>query len=297
MKTSLKILLSAIAAASLLACGGGGHGNAAGTAAGTGTSTDTGTSTPAGAATTLAGNAPAPTAAATAVLAGTQTEANTLAAEVKAGLASAQLASNSSSMAFGVETGSLPAGVLQDMSATLCSTGTASVDASGAAPGAGFSAVYAFNACALKAQTSFSYNGGFSVAYTRYVSPMDFAIIVNFKNFSVTSPTVNLSYTGGVSCDYKDTATSAALACYYTDGSRAFSGGVSYSAGAATGTYTANYGNGVVKVSYSKFGSVGGTATITGANGYSAVVTYKSAGSYTVDITANGSKTTYTVAV
>lgn len=283
-----KFFLSAVAVASLAACGGGGSSTAAGAGGA------------AAAPGTLQGTAPAPTAAPTAVLAASQTVANELGAEVKAGLANAATAAKGiTGLPIGVETNSLPTAVVTDISKDMCSSGTASVDATGAEPAAGFSASFTFGKCVSSVSpVPFTLDGAFSLSYTRYVSPMDAAFVANFNKFSVVTAGQTMSYTGGVSCDYKAGATSYAQACYYSDGTRAWGGTVTYTASAgATGSYTANYNNGVVKVVYNKFGTAGGTATITGANGYSAVVTYTSATSYSVEITVNGVKTTYTVAV
>lgn len=287
MNSLTKFFLSAVAAASLAACGGGGSGSAAGGGGG-------------GAPGTLQGTAPSPTAAPTAIFTASQTVANELSAEVKAGLANAATASKGmAGLPIGVETSSLPTGVVTDISKEMCSSGTASVDSTGTVPAAGFTASFTFGKCVSSASpVPFTLDGAFSLSYTRYVSPMDAAFVANFTKFSVDTAGQAISYTGGFSCDYKAGATSYAQACYYSDGSRAWGGSVTYTASAgATGSYTANYNNGVVKVVYNKFGSAGGTATITGANGYSAVVTYTSATSYSVDITVNGVKTTYTSAV
>lgn len=289
MNKLTKFFLSAVAVASLAACGGGGSGT--GTDSGAGAAANPGT---------LQGNAPAPTAAPSAILAASQTVANELGAEVKAGLANAATAAKGiTGLPIGVETNSLPTAVVTDISKDMCSSGTASVDATGAAPAAGFSATFTFGKCVSSVSpVPFTLDGAFSLSYTRYVSPMDAAFVANFTKFSMVTAGQTISYTGGVSCDYKAGATSYAQACYYSDGARAWSGTVTYSASAgATGSYTANYNNGVVKVAYNKFGTAGGTATITGANGYSAVVTYTSATSYSVEINVNGVKTTYSVAV
>ena len=293
MNTSVKFLLGAIAIASLAACGGGGGSSTTAASSSSGTSTTT-TTTTTPSTSTASGTPPAPTAAPTATLAATQAEADKLAAEVKAGLSAANAASASSNLPRAVETASLPVGIVQDVSAYICKSGTASIDVPSSLPAAGYKMTGTYNNCSLTAG-GFTLSGTYTVEYTRYTGPTDFALKSTYTNFTMTGTGLpTQSYNGSVTCDFKGTTTDYASACYYSDGSRAWSGSVTYSGNAATGTYAANYGSATIKVSYSKFGTAGGTATVTGANGYSAVITWDSATSYTVKITANGVTSTYT---
>jgi len=287
--TSLKYLVIAVASAFLVACGGGGSSSS---------STDTSSSSSSSGSSSSAA-APAPTATPTAVLTSSQSEADKLAAEAKAGLAAAQNAANSSGLPTGVETSSLPSGVAIDYSSMFCSSGTASMDTNATGmPTAGTKISTTYNNCKSKYGTGEIFSGSWSQEYTRYVSANDMAFKITYNNFSMTGGLYGGSgYNGSgtYACDYKGSYSTTS--CYFSDGSRSWSSGVSYSGGKASGTYAANYGSGTVTVKYSNFGSVGGTATVTGAAGNTAVITYTSATSYSVAITVNGTTTNYTVAM
>jgi len=293
MKTNLKYLLSAVAIASLAACGGNDDVVPAAAPAPAAPAAPAAPTT-----TTLNGIAPAPTAAPTAILVANQTEANTLATEAKAGLTSAAAAAQSTSLGLGVQTTNLPAGIVQNMSTTLCTSGTASYDVTGTAMTAGSSIAGTFGNCAMIGGAG-TFNGAYTITFTRYnTAGTDFAFIANFSNFTLLTPTQTINFpTGGVSCDYKAGATTATAACYYSDGSRAFTSGGTYTNGSASGTYTVNYGGKVGKIQFTNFGTANGTATFTGANGYSAVIKWTNATTYTVEITVNGTMTSYTAAV
>ena len=287
MNTSLKSLLLVATLSSLAACGGGAK-NAAPVAA-------------APAATAAATLAPSPTAAPTAVLAQTQTEANTLGAEVKAGLAGAQTAAGNASLPAGVETTALPVAVAMDMSAQMCSSGTMSYDTNIMGTiAAGSKVTTTYGKCVVKAfagttAAGATYDGSTTMEYTRYVGPTDYTFKTTYSNFSITGGGFNMINVNSIQvCDRAP----AAVSCYYSDGKRGWSTGVTYSAAnGATGTYSASYAGGIAKVVLVNFGKVGGTATITGAAGNSATITYTSATSYSVSITSGGVTTTYTVAV
>lgn len=288
MNSSFKFVLCTIAIAGLAACGGGG-----GSSTTTASSSTSGTSTSTSAS-TASGTPPAPTAAPTATLTASQAEADKLAAEVKAGLSAANAASASSNLPRGIETASLPVGIVQDVSQYICKTGTASVDIPTSLPAAGYKITGTYNNCSMTVG-GFTLSGSYTVEYTRYTSATDFALKSTYNNFTMTGTGLpTQSYSGTVTCDYKAGVNDYSSACYYSDGTRAWSGNVTYSGNAATGTYAANYGSATIKVTYSKFGTAGGTATVTGANGYSAVITWDSATSYTVKITANGVTSSFT---
>ncbi|MEQ1533265.1 MAG: hypothetical protein HOO97_07065 [Sideroxydans sp.] len=286
MNTSLKSLLLIATISSLTACGGGSKNSTPVTPA------------PAAAATTLA---PSPTATPTAVLAQTQTEANAIGAELKAGLAGAQTAAGNSSLPAGIETAALPTAVAMDMSAQMCSSGTMSYDTNIMGQiAAGSKVITTYGNCVVKAfagttAAGATYNGSTTMEYTRYVGPTDLTFKTTYANFSITGGGFNMVAINSTQvCDRTPTAAS----CYYSDGKRGWSTGVTYSATqGATGTYSASYAGGIAKIVFTNFGKVGGTAVITGAAGNSATITYTSATSYSVSITSGGVTTTYTVTV
>jgi hypothetical protein len=237
------------------------------------------------------------------VLVNTQTEANALAAEVKAGLTGAQGVNGAGALPLGVQTASLPSGVTMNLTSSMCTSGgsaqySSSMDPNAATPTLNTPATITFTSCVMSTgSVTVTVNGNMVINFTRYASATDMAMNVRFNNFSMSGgglPSMQ-TFSGAVACDYKGAVT--ASSCYYSDGNRSWDTGTSYTGGTAHGSYAAKYGSGTVKVDLSGFGTVGGTATITGANGYSAVVTYNSATSYTVVITVNGTATTYTVAV
>jgi hypothetical protein len=133
--------------------------------------------------------------------------------------------------------------------------------------------------------------------FTRYTSATNMAMNVRLNNFSMSGGSLagTQTFSGAIACDYQGVATMSS--CFFSDDKRSWDTGTSYSGGVANGTYAANYGSGSVKVAFVNFGTVAGTATITGASGNSAVVTYISATSYVVRITKDGITTTYTVTV
>lgn len=319
MKTSLKLLFSTAAAAGLIACGGSSSTIATPAPAPAATAPAPVTATPAPAPTATApapvaatpapvaatpapapaaaGPVPSPTGTPTASLASTQTEASSLAAEVKAGYASAGSASAGAGFKtpFGVETLALPQGVAATLSCSLLAsggTGSITYDISGTAVTAGTSVSFTYNACSY---SGYTFNGSVSIVYDRYVSPTDLSFTISYTNFTASGPGVpSQSISGRSSCN----VAAGVSSCYYNDGTRGWSSTMSYSAsGTVNGTYAVNYGNGSVQVTYVNFGATGGTATITGANGSKAVITRNSATSFTVTITPSGggASSSYTV--
>jgi hypothetical protein len=288
MNTSMKYLIVASATALLVACGGGGT-----------TSPSTSVATPSTPVATAIAT-PALSATPTAVLVNNQTEANALAAEVKAGLTGAQGANGASALPMGVQAAALPTGVTMDLTPKCQGGGSASLSGditqgSTSMP-VNTPLTTTFNNCALFIGGATA-SGSMVITFTRYTSAADAAFNINFSNFSMSGgglPSMQ-TFSGAVACEYQGAVT--ASSCYYSDGNRSWDTGTSYTSGTAHGSYATNYGSGTVKVALSGFGTPGGTATITGANGYSAVVTYNSAISYTVVITVNGTPTTYTVTV
>jgi hypothetical protein len=281
MITSMKYFIVASATALLVACGGGG------------------TSLPATPVTTAI-TTPALAATPTAVLVDTSAEANALASEVKAGLTGAQGVNGASALPLGIQTSSLPSGVTTDMSSICAGGGTASLSGNISQGSTSMPLntplTTTFNNCALVIGGA-SVSGSMVMNFTRYTSAANMAMNVRFNNFSMSGGGLasTQTFSGAIACDYQGVAT--ASSCFYSDGNRSWDTGTSYSGGVANGTYAANYGNGSVKVDFVNFGTAGGTATITGASGNSAVVTYISATSYVVRITKNGITTTHTVTV
>jgi hypothetical protein len=244
-----------------------------------------------------AGPVPSPSGTPTASLASTQTEASSLAAEVKAGYANAASASAGAGFKtpFGVETAALPQGVSATISCSLFASGgsgSITYDISGTAITTGTAISYTYNACSY---SGYTFNGAVNIVYDRYVSPSDFAFTISYTNFTASGPGVaSQSVSGKSSCS----VAAGVSSCYYNDGTRGWSSTMSYSAsGTVNGSYAVNYGNGSVQVTYANFGATGGTATITGANGSKAVVTRNSATSFTVTITPSGggASSSYTV--
>lgn len=230
-------------------------------------------------------------------MASTQTEASSIAAEVKAGYTAAGSAAAGSGVKgpFGVELAPLPTGVSATLSCSLLGsggTGTISYEVpSTTAIASGYTVSYTYNACSYGGYT---FNGAVTLTYDRYVSPTDFAYTVSYSNFSVSgNGLANTTVSGKTSCNL----TGGTASCYYNDGTRGWSSTMTYSNGTVNGTYAVNYGNGSVQVSYANFGATGGTATVTGSNGSKAVVTRTSATAFTVTITTSTGATaaTYTV--
>jgi hypothetical protein len=312
MKYSKHWIFTAVAVASLAACGGGDSAPAATTPTPAATTpavttpavTTPATTTPAvtaPAATTPAITAPAagslapsPSAAATAEITNSQSTADTLKNEALNGYAAAKNASVGAGFQgpLGVESGALPSGVTGSISCSVYGgTGSVSYDFPSTAIGAGTEIVYSYNACSF---SGYTYNGVFRLKYTRYTSATDFAFTSTYENFTLTgNGLTNQSFSGSQSYDYRNGVVSS----YYSDGTRGWSSTMTYTNNTANGSYSVGYGSGTVTVKYTNFGATSGTAEITGANGSKVLITRTSATGFTLKLTdKNGTVTTYNYA-
>ncbi len=106
---------------------------------------------------------------------------------------------------------------------------------------------------------------------------------------SVVGGSVTISGAASCTVDSKGDA-----ACTYSDsGARAWGTATTYTNGVLNGTYTGNYGGGVVTVKYTNFSASSGTAEFTGANGSKVLITRNSATKFTVVVTVGGVSSTY----
>jgi hypothetical protein len=215
-------------------------------------------------------------------------------AEALAGYANGAAAAGGSTFQGpgGILSSRLPTGIAQTISCSQLAaggTGTITFDFPLVASLQGQTISYTYNNCSY---SGYTFNGTFALTYDRYTSPTDFTYTATWTNFTVSGGGVaTQSYSGKQTCTL---AGGAAVSCFYSDTTgRSWSGTVSYTGGILNGTYTANYGSGVVTIKYTNFGVNGGTAEFTGANGTKVVITRNSATKFTVVITANGVTTTY----
>lgn len=220
-------------------------------------------------------------------------------AEALAGYANGAAAAGGSTFQgpLGIASSRLPTGIAQTIQCSqIAAGGTGSITfdiplsvalAGGNLQGAVIT--YTYNSCSF---SGFTYNGTFTISYDRYTGPTDFTYTASWTNFTVVGAGVaSQSYSGKQTCSV---AGGTSVNCFYSDTTgRSWSGTVSYTGGILNGTYSANYGNGVVTVKYTNFGATGGTAEFMGANGTKIVITRNSATKFTVVITANGTTTTY----
>jgi hypothetical protein len=264
-----RVLLAFTTAFALVACGGGGGDSGGGRTTGGGGSSGPG-----------AGATP------TAIFTASSTLADDAIAEANAGLASAAAIS---ALPDAVTIGSLPSGVVTDVSSSICSSGSATVDVNGTPNTSGYSVTEVFTNCNLLALSGYIYNGTFKLTFTRYASASDYDFTLQYTNFTLTTPSV--SVTTPLSGSYACTVNSSTTSCSWDDGVRSWSSSVTYSGGTLNGYYTTNWGGGVVKVTFTNYTATSGTVTIEGASPSRIVITRCGASNYTVSITNSSSVT------
>jgi hypothetical protein len=296
MKFSKHWIFTAVALASLAACGGGGDSAPAANtpAATTPAVTTPAVTTPAVTAPAAGTLAPSPNAVATTEITNSQATADSLKTEALNGYVAAKNAAAGATFKgpLGVEAGALPSGVTGTIScATLGGSGSITYDFPSTAIGAGTEIAYSYNACSF---SGYTYNGVFRIKYTRYTSATDFAFTSTYENFTFTGNGLsNQSFSGSQSYDYRNGVVSS----YYSDGTRGWSSTMTYTNNTANGSYSVGYGSGTVTVKYTNFGATSGTAEITGANGTKVLITRTSATGFTLKLTdKNGTVTTYNYA-
>jgi len=286
MRTLSRLLIALLASAALAACGGGGDGGSTGGGGGGNT-----------------GTAPPATGTPTTAITSDQTSASALANASINGASALVQASSASGLPLGVLV-SAPTG-LQSTSTTACPAGgsvTTTVNMAGTGgitSGDTIQSVYAN--CAYAA--GYVMNGTSLIRYDRWVSATDFVFSVTLTGFTYTydgrtwgpySYTGNYAYANGT-YNYS----------YTVNGSTIVGQPVVTSSGSnitvSSGTVRTTYGSGWIEWTYEGFTydsstgrPVSGTVTVTGSNGTRAVITVTATG-YTVQITVNGTTSTYTV--
>jgi hypothetical protein len=292
MKKSYKFIVSTLAIAALVACGGGDgvvSTVVAGASAGAASATPTAIT-----AETIA-NTPAPTSAPTAVLVDSQAAADDLSAEAEKGYKAGEAAAGSKGIASTNEGGLEK---IAAVTSTACPAGGSveydygNIDGRGIVAGTTYNITY--KDCKYSSGTySFSYNGNYEWKYSRYTASNDFAYTFKYNNLTYaynyggTAKTTTLN--GGQSCDYTPTKQS----CFYSDGTRGWSSNVSYENGVLNGSYAYTYSGGITKVTYTNYSATGGKVLFEGKNTkYELVRT--SATAYTWTYTgADGKSTIY----
>ncbi len=220
-------------------------------------------------------------------------------AEAIAGYQNGKAAANGDSLRIpgGVRAGALPAGIAQTVQCSLLGTGgsgsvTFDIPDAILFSGGNFSNAtlsYTFNGCTFDGVTL---NGTMKISYGANWSATNFSYSATFENLTWSGLGQSGTYSGTQRC----TAVNNVVNCTYSDTTgRSWTSGTQYNSSTQTlnGTYSVNYGQGVVTVKYTNFGAVSGTCEITGANGSKVVITRNSATKYTVVVTANGVTTTY----
>ncbi len=240
------------------------------------------------------GTPPVPGTAPTYAIQPTQADATNGLAEVIAGYNNGPNAGTKVPLPFGARNVGLPGAIAQTLPCTQLggTAGSVTFDIPTAAllAGgnlAGFTIAYTFTGCVIEGSTI---NGNVSVKWLTYAPP-NYSFEMTYSNLTASYAGQSvLPVSGKLLCSVSD----AKETCNYQDNTgRSWSQGASYNAGVLNGTYSTNYGGGVITLKYTNFGATGGTAEIMGANGSKMVITRNSATKYTVVVTVNGQTTTY----
>ncbi len=181
--------------------------------------------------------------------------------------------------------GALPTGVV---TTTTCPDGgNYSVDLPSSLD-AGTTYSFTYNNCSYL--TGYVFNGSYVIAYSSFTNASNYAWTITY-NLSYVGPDYNYAYHGTQSCSFNGTAYS----CTYDDGVHDFNSDFTYTGGVINGSYSWTYSSyGSFTYTFDHWGDTSGRVTVTGPNGFSALIVRNSATSFTVTIT-NGS--TYTVTI
>jgi hypothetical protein len=139
-------------------------------------------------------------------------------------------------------------------------------------------------------------NGTTTVSHRRYNSETDYAYTVALNGLMIETiengVTVQKTLTGANSCD-----TLFSTTCFFSnDGLRGW-GPTTMTNGVANGSFATLFNGGIIKVTYFNYDSVGGSASIAGANGTSASIFRQSATKFSASITPkNGVAVAFTFA-
>jgi hypothetical protein len=253
----------------------------------------------------------------TAKLASSQTNANTLGAEVEKD--GPRLVAVTTMQRFPLALSTLPAGTTSGTldCQGLTSNGLTGISGSisyaahiGSVPAAGDSGSLTFNNCMFGySGVTFSLAGATTVTYTRYSSNTDYALQFSYSNFSLsasggTNPYQYGLLTGSITLDVSNGVSS--YPSNLADGSATNIAGVSYNGtdvtiSNATYVYNSPSAGGIIKLEFNNWTydtstgkPVSGSITVTGVNGDTvSIVTNGS--SYTVTYTIGGVSTSYMV--
>lgn len=288
MRTMTRVLITLWASAALVACGGGGGDG--GTTGGGGNGGGN-------------GSAPPATGTPTVAITSDQSSATALANASITGATALVQASSASGLPLGLLV-SPPTGLQSTVNQACPAGGSVTVTVNVASTGtvtAGDTIESVYASCAYAA--NYVMNGTSLIRYDRWVSSTDFAFSITLTNFTVNnngrvmgpySYTGNYAYANGT-YNYS----------YTVNGSTIVGQPVVTSSGSnitvSSGTVRTTYGSGWIEWTYEGFTydsstgrPVSGTVTVTGSNGTRAVITVTATG-YTVQITVNGTTSTYTV--
>lgn len=293
----------------IAACGSGGGGDGGSTSS-SGSSGDSGSTSSGG---TPSSGSISLDSAPTAVLAGSQSNANALAAEVQSDVPDLVAATSTEGLPGGIST--LPAGTAMTID---CLSGSmtidyddSGIDDSGNIP-AGWTTATTYNNCSYTygGYTSV-YNGTTTATYTRFISWTDYAISITYSNLTYAYSGLygNYSY-GPMNGTYSYDVANGVYSYSYSlanggisniSSSNIIRSGSRVTITSATYVYNSTSAGGVIKAVFDNWTydtstglPVSGSVTITGANNTSAQIVASSAG-YTITYTGSNGVVAYTV--